>query len=183
MVALITLFLSHLIADFPLQTNYIYFLKKTSSWGIILHAAIHALVAFLLTGLRWDLWYVWLFLLGTHAIIDWAKLRYKSPKQWTGFLLDQLLHLLIMSIIVLWQPSLSSILPGWILYPAFVLAWIPAILMFLWVYASDVVRDHPNPSRTALWMRENLLQTSRLSGYPCLVLALGGLLSNFPILL
>lgn len=175
MESLILLVLAHLIADFPLQTNTIYYLKMESSAGIILHSSIHALTAFLLTGLRWDLWYVWLFLLVTHAITDWAKLRYKSPTQWSGFLMDQFIHLMILVLIAVWQPGLSSPLPDWLVYSAFVLAWIPLILMFLWVYAGDVIDSTPDPSARVLWMRENLLQTSRLSGYPVLLAVLIGI--------
>ncbi len=175
MHSLILLILAHLIADFPLQTNLIYSLKKESPAGIILHSSIHALTAFLLTGLRWDLWYVWLFLLVTHAITDWAKLSYKSPKQWSGFLVDQFIHLLFLVLIAIWQPGLTSPLPDWLIYSAFVLAWTPMILMFLWVYAGDVINSTPNPSARVRWMRENLLQASRLCGYPVLFAVLIGI--------
>jgi hypothetical protein len=178
MESLIVLILAHLIADFPLQTNLIYYLKKESSAGILLHSGIHALTAFLLTGLRWELWYVWLFLWGTHAITDWAKLRYKSPKQWSGFLVDQLIHILVLVVIALWQPGLSSPLPDWLVFSAFVFAWIPLILMFLWVYAGDVITSNPNPPARIHWMREHLLRTSRLSGYPALVAVLIGLIAT-----
>lgn len=176
MDSLIVLILAHLIADFPLQTNTIYHLKKESVVGILLHSGIHALMAFLLTGLRWDLWYVWLFLWVTHALTDWAKLNYKSPKQWVGFLIDQFIHLLILFIIAIWQPGLSSPLPDWLIYSAFVFAWIPLILMFLWIYAGDVISSTQHPSGRILWMREHLLLTSRLAGYPALFAVLIGLI-------
>lgn len=178
MEAIITLFLVHLIADFPLQTNYLYERKRTSILGLFLHAGVHALTAFLLTGLRWDLWYIWLFLLFSHALTDWAKLRYKAPQQWLGFLLDQLIHLTIMVIIALWQPNLVTPLPAWLLLLAFILAWIPAILMFVWVLSADVLRERMPPPRWAVWAQDNLLPISRYSGYPALILILLGLVLN-----
>lgn len=176
MPALLTLFLAHLIADFPLQTNYLYERKRASAVGLFLHAGIHALTAFLLTGLRWDLWYVWLFLLFSHALTDWAKLNYKAPKQWLGFLLDQLIHLAVMVVIALWQPTLTTPLPSWVLLLAFVLAWIPAVLMFTWVLSGDVLRDSASPPQWAVWTQKNMLRYSRISGYPALVIALLGLI-------
>lgn len=176
MQTIIPLFLAHLIADFPLQTNYLYDFKRVSSVGLFLHAGIHALTAFLLTGLRWDLWYVWLFLLLSHALTDWAKLRYKAPQQWLGFLLDQLIHLSIMVIIALWQPSLMTPLPAWLLLLTFFLAWIPAILMFIWVLSADVLRAKTSPPQWAVWVQDNMLQISRRSGYPALILVLLGLI-------
>jgi hypothetical protein len=176
MPALLTLFLAHLIADFPLQTNYLYERKRHSTTGLLAHSGIHALTAFLLTGLRWDLWYVWLFLLLSHALTDWAKLNYKAPKQWLGFLLDQLIHLAVMVIIALWQPGLTGSLPSWVLLLAFCLAWIPAILMFIWVVSADVLRDQTPPPDWAVWTQKNMLGYSRLSGYPVLIITLLGLI-------
>lgn len=176
MDSLIVLILAHLIADFPLQTNSIYQLKKESTAGILLHSGVHALMAFLLTSLRWDLWYVWLFLLVTHAITDWAKLRSKLPNEWSGFLVDQIIHLLVLVVIALWQPGLSSPLPDWLLYSAFLLAWIPMILMFLWVYTGDFIATHPDPPPHIRWMREHLLRVSRVTGYPAVLAVLIGLI-------
>jgi hypothetical protein len=180
MERLVTLILAHLLADFPLQTNLLYQLKRSTAAGLLLHSSLHAITAFLLTGLRWDLWYVWLVILVSHALTDWAKLNAKIRKQWVGFLVDQAVHILVMILIALWQPSLTSLLPAWILYLAFGLAWLPAILMFLWVYADERVQilaqEHSQPPQWALWMQANLLQTSRVSGYPGILVALLGIL-------
>lgn len=151
---LLTFFLTHLVADFPLQTNYLFQVKRKSTVGLLLHVSIHALTAFLLTGLRLDLWYVWFYLLVSHALIDWGKLQYKSSKQWGSFLLDQLAHFLVMIVIALWQPGLTSVLPTEILYSSFLLAWIPAILMFLWVYSGDVNGTKPNPPNWVVCMQK-----------------------------
>lgn len=170
--------LAHLLADFPLQTNLLYQLKRSTTAGLWLHSSLHAVTAFLLTGLRWDLWYVWLFLLVSHALTDWAKLNSKIKKQWVGFLVDQAVHILVMVVITLWQPTLTSLLPPLLLYLAFLLAWIPAILMFLWVYADEVVDEvaqaGSQPPGWALWMQANLLQTSRVAGYPGILVAILG---------
>lgn len=173
---LMTLFLAHLVADFPLQTNYLFQVKRNSTAGLLLHGGIHALTAFLLTGLRWDLWYVWLFLLGSHTLIDWAKLNYKSSIQWRSFLLDQFIHFLVLIMIALWQPELTSVLPAELLTICFLLAWIPAILMFLWIYSGDVSWTNTDPPTWVVWMQKNMLKTSRLSGYPILAIVLFGLI-------
>ncbi|MFN2196937.1 MAG: DUF3307 domain-containing protein [Anaerolineales bacterium] len=180
MESTIALILAHLLADFPLQTNLLYELKRSTTAGLWLHSGMHAVTAFLLTGLRWDLWYVWLFLLVSHALTDWVKLNSKIKKQWVSFLVDQTVHILVMVLIARWQPTLTSALPRGILYPAFALAWLPAILMFLWVYADEVVHDlaqtHSRPPNWARWMQANLLQTSRVSGYPAILVAIIGIL-------
>lgn len=164
-----SLLLAHLIADFPLQTNLVYRLKSASNSGIALHAFIHVLTTFILTGARWDKWAVWLFLLGSHYFIDWAKLQWKATSQSTGFLIDQLTHLMVLFLVALWQPDLMSILPPWVFYLTFVYAWLPAVLMYLWVYANEMTEKLTQPSSRLVWMRQNLLRISHQSGFVLLV--------------
>jgi hypothetical protein len=180
MEPILILFLVHFIADFPLQTNQVYHLKQSSFGGVLIHSAVHPLVALLITGFRLDLWYVWLFLLVSHAITDWTKLKYPSGRQWVSFLIDQAVHLFVMVLIAIWQPALTTPLPSWLLYLSFCLAWMPAGLMFGWVLAGDAVQSLPHPSSRVVWMQRNLLHLSRLSGYPIVALVLIGLIFQNP---
>jgi hypothetical protein len=162
----VILLLAHLIADFPLQTDLIFRLKRQSQWGVALHASIHGMVTFLLTGFRWDLIHVWLVLTFAHYLIDTAKLKYNPPQQAAGFLIDQLAHVSVVLIIAIWQPGLTSILPDWVLYAAFIYAWIPATLMYIWVVAAEKAQKQAHPAERVSWMREHLLRWSQLAGIP-----------------
>ncbi|MCB0186690.1 MAG: DUF3307 domain-containing protein, partial [Caldilineaceae bacterium] len=80
------LLLGHLLADFPLQTTWIY-QYKTKSWkGILIHTAIHVLVtACLVKPLLQAL--PLLILLGIlHFLTDYTKVRIPARQQSPGFL-------------------------------------------------------------------------------------------------
>ena len=99
------LVLAHFIGDFALQTDKIYFYKRTYKWGVSVHVAVCMGVKLLLVLPYLHLPKVWLILLVIaflHILIDHGKIvlsiKYNSDNLWY-FLLDQTLHLC--SIIIL----------------------------------------------------------------------------------
>jgi len=92
------LLLAHFIADFPLQFDFLFKLKKKSYWGCFLHAVIHASVTvlFFLGCLREpSFWFYIAFLLIVHSFQDWGKIKlWVRPEddKISYFILDQFLH-------------------------------------------------------------------------------------------
>lgn len=157
------LYLAHLIADFPLQTNRIYRLKTESNRGVLLHVAIHILVASILIEDAFANWYVLLVLGVAHFLIDWTKLQYSGHRQTPGFLLDQFAHLMTIVLIAFWRPDLTAVLPMRLMAWSIVLVLLPATLVFLWVWATDVHLDSPE-NRAAKWACRSLLPIAHQLG-------------------
>lgn len=165
MTVFATLMLAHLLADFPLQTNQIFKWKVASSWGVALHVAIHVVVtAVFVTNLP-QYWPVLVFLGVTHFLTDWLKLRVPARYQTPGFILDQLAHGLTLGVIAFTVPSLPVLLPAWVLYPALVLAFIPALLMGLWVFANDLRGFEEQSCTSVEWACQHLLPASQKVGF------------------
>lgn len=160
MTTFAALYLAHLIADFPLQTNRIYQLKNESNQGILLHVAIHLLVASILIEDAPAHWPVFLVLGITHFLIDWAKLRDPFRRQTPGFILDQFAHFLTIVLIAAWQPDLATVLPVWFTWLGILLILLPATLVFLWVWATDLRRELPE-NRAVKWACRSLLPISQ----------------------
>ena len=157
------LYLSHLIADFPLQTNRIYRLKTESNQGILLHVAIHLLVASILIENSLRNWPVLLVLGIAHFLIDWTKLRYPGYRQTPSFLLDQFAHLLTVLVLAVWRPDLTAVLPLSVMWWGILLIMLPATLVFLWVWATDLRIDWPE-NQTIKWACRSLLPISQRLG-------------------
>lgn len=102
------LFLAHLIADFPLQTNKIFEFKKSTPYGILIHTGIYFLISVVLSipylkNLDALIFLIFLFLV--HTFIDISKIRKASSKDGLKeFLLDQVKHFLSL-ILVFLSPS------------------------------------------------------------------------------
>jgi hypothetical protein len=90
------LLLSHLLTDFVLQPSAWITernRKHFASGKLYLHALVTAVVAYIFIG--WQYWVVATILLVTHFIIDgWKSYR---PQRAEYFLIDQLLHLLVIA--------------------------------------------------------------------------------------
>ena len=103
------LLVAHIIADFPLQPASLCNMKQSKGWkrfsGLFLHSLIHATVTYILI---WNFkeWIIPAVIFASHFILDWIKvmLNKKSKdnpgKERNIFIIDQLLHLLIIA--VLW---------------------------------------------------------------------------------
>jgi len=169
-----TLLLAHLISDFPLQTDRIFRMKMQGSKGLALHAAIHVLVTALLIKNFWQVWPVLLLLGLLHYLTDWAKLRYAQNSLTPGFMVDQVIHVLTLVVITALAPQIIPVFPLWFLVPAIALACIPAILTFVYVWATDQCRANSSPSQltqngTMHWACTRLLPLSQKTGWLILV--------------
>lgn len=105
MVLFWRLLLAHFVADFPLQTDAVFVVKKEKPWGLLLHSTLFWLVAILLAKPFLKIGAVWggLIILGLlHIVIDKSKLILvgKGHKDHlVYFLLDQALHVGSMSLL------------------------------------------------------------------------------------
>lgn len=170
MATFMVLYLAHLIGDFPLQTNRIYELKSQSNRGILLHVAIHIMVAVILIKNPLPYWRLLLVLGIVHFIIDWTKLHLPGRRQTPGFILDQIAHFLSLILIASWTPGVTAVLPLWLLWLGILLILTPASLMLLWVGATDLLIDLPE-NQPIKWASRSLLPLSQKIG-SILVLAL-----------
>jgi len=99
------LLLAHIIADFPLQTNIVFNLKAYKKWGVMLHSSIVLLLSLILSieylvQIKVVIIIITIFI--THTIID--KFKIKITKKYKNhdlffFIIDQLLHILIIFIL------------------------------------------------------------------------------------
>ena len=69
------LLLGHLIADFPLQMDWIFQLKHRHWAGILLHSVIHSVLTAILIEAPLTHWPMLVSLGLIHFAIDWLKLR------------------------------------------------------------------------------------------------------------
>jgi Protein of unknown function (DUF3307) len=175
-----TLFLAHLLADFPLQTNRIAALKQTSIRGLALHIAIYVAATWLLLGMKLDFWPL-VFSLGlVHFVIDWYKVKVSGSNGVQSFLFDQLAH--ILSILVLanstkWiSDGTLTIIPEMILYPALIWAFFLAVMVFCWVWMNSLQDDQLNKSAVYSWGRTRLLELEQRAGFGLLFVITLGLL-------
>jgi hypothetical protein len=163
MATVTVLYLAHLIADFPLQTNHIFELKAQGNRGILLHVGIHLLVAAVLIQNAYHYWYVLLLLGGMHFVIDWAKLRLPWRRQAPGFILDQFAHVASVLLLAGLWPDAPAVMPLWLMWLGIVMILVPATLMFLWVWATDLQMDLPE-NDLVKWACRSLLPLSQKVG-------------------
>jgi len=149
----ITLLLAHLIADFPLQTDFVYRLKIKNSLGIALHAAIHVVVTMLLLEGGWRNWHLLLWLGLLHFLCDWAKVRYRGTNQAGMFLVDQSAHVLMLLGLAWCFAEIHPVLPTWLLFAVCLWAFIPALTMFRWVVQMDMSQKEMDPTTYVKWMK------------------------------
>ena len=97
---------AHLLADFLFQNKKMVQHKqrfKAKSWMLYVHCPIHALLFYLFNA-EWNQWQ-WPVVVGvTHFFIDWWKLN--RPNKAIYFVIDQLLHLLVL--VVIWVVASMS---------------------------------------------------------------------------
>ncbi len=94
------LFAAHFIADFLLQPDSLVN-KKSNSFYLIIHAAIHALVSYLLLQ-NWTEWLVPLLVFIFHLVIDYIKqIKTGGTDSAKVMVIDQALHLAGLLLIVL----------------------------------------------------------------------------------
>lgn len=164
------LLLSHLIGDFPLQTNQIYRLKNKSWLGILLHAAVHVVTAALLVNRPLAVWPMLLWLGTLHFLIDLVKLRVPIKHQWLGFLLDQAAHLAVLGLLAQrWSTTTDSLLPMPLMLPMIGYGLFLATVVFLWVLANELSGSAWGNRSYVQWARVHLLALSQYAGLPLLI--------------
>lgn len=115
MVIFWRLVLSHLLADFTLQFDYVNRMKRESKWGMLLHCLTHYAVSVLLLwpylGQTWvrvwraDIsgWTALLIMFAFHFLVDEVRIYTMKALGWrdgtVSFLADQLLHLYVLFMI------------------------------------------------------------------------------------
>ncbi len=96
----IILLAAHCYGDFLLQTNGIVKNKRRISFQL-LHAGIHALLAYVLFQ-QWSLWQLPVLVLVVHGLIDWGKMKAGAKGRTPiGFAVDQAAH-----VVSLWAIAL-----------------------------------------------------------------------------
>lgn len=101
LVIFLRILTAHILADFFLQ-HYKWIIKKrmgVQSPYLYIHVAIVGGMTYLLLA-DWGHWQLPLFIMGTHFLIDWWKSTVKNRPR--NFVIDQLLHLLMLLIGWLW---------------------------------------------------------------------------------
>lgn len=138
---------SHVLGDFLFQPRKLILLKK-SFWGKLFHAAIHALLSYLICG-QWGLWALPVCIALSHLLIDWI------PKEnWRLFALDQALHFLMCSVFVLVLPfptviSLSPVRIG-IMKILIMTAGILWLTMATGILIGEIMAEHASRNRLQL---------------------------------
>lgn len=157
MVALvIKLLIAHIIGDFVLQPNSWVADKKQKTYKskyLYLHGLVHLIVLIILLEFEWSYWLSILIIVLSHLIIDVVKLNLERKINYRVlFVIDQLLHLVIISIVVFVNtpykigfdkiystPFLLLILA--ILTVTFVSSIIMKIIMSKWVFEENKAED------------------------------------------
>lgn len=165
------LLLSHLIGDFPLQTNQIYRLKNKSWLGIVLHAVVHVVVTAMLIRQPLSVWSMLLWLGILHFLIDLTKLRLPIKQQWLGFLLDQAAHLITLWLLTQFWPDVVALLPMSVMLPMIGYGLFLATVVFLWVVANELSTSEWGNQPYVQWGRAHLLRLSQYAGVPLLLAA------------
>ncbi len=144
----LTLLLAHLFADFPLQSNALARFKSVHIGGVLLHAVIYTIVTALLID-RWQSYWPLVIGLGVvHFAIDAGKSRLcKNVEGICTFLLDQWLHLVTMLLATVltygyWHTVPVGIIPAPWLTIALFAAFIPALIVGYWVWATGSGYDY-----------------------------------------
>ena len=153
------LLLAHLLGDYPLQSDRLVAIKHTQR-GLLIHVAIHLMVAVVLAFGR--IAFVWPYLL-LLALLHYAidvlknKLNPLFPKAiFPLYLLDQLLHLLsLLFITFLMQQQIKN---AWQLPAVWVSHAIGVLLVTHVAYISERIAAHRRPNlqtriNATLWPR------------------------------
>jgi len=113
---LYVLLTAHLLGDFLLPTGIWLKKKQFSAGRAVIHSLIHALLAYLLSGL-WTNWLLPLMVFISHMIIDLIKSRVKKESL-DSFLGSQFGHLVLIVFIAAFYLSSAGFSPFWIsLFP------------------------------------------------------------------
>lgn len=169
---LATLLLAHLIADFPLQLNWVFQLKHRHWAGLLLHAAIHAMTTAVLLRNPFVHWPIPTTVCVVHFAFDWLKIRIDFKPLSIAFILDQMAHWLVLILLATRVSSATGALSPEHLYPALAYAALPALLMFLSVLSKDLQQSVSNMAGWSSKRTAQLVRVSHLLGYPLVIAVL-----------
>jgi hypothetical protein len=177
--AFATLFLAHLIADYPLQPNWL--VKAKQRWpGRCLHVAIHlAVLLVLCMPYMLTLWPYLLVLAIIHFVIDTFKVLLSAHRpQWIAapYLIDQFIHLLSIWAIALWAET--TLAGGWPFDRSWQLS-AAAFLLATWVcYITELVLLHTNHQYQVELLRQKWTRMAARAIFLALLLWVEPLLAN-----
>lgn len=180
-IILLRLICAHLLADFPLQPDFICEGKKADGLkGLcysLLHSFIHALLAYLFVA-QWTNWIIPLAIFCTHFGVDWYKAR-RMNDTLRDFLLDQILHFAV--ILILWAclfteiPTWMEILERWntprfwLIFTAYLFVLQPSSLLlgkFIGKWTPEEMKNRglPNAGKWIGYLERILILTFILTG-------------------
>lgn len=176
---LTTLLLAHLFADFPLQTNGLAKLKKSSLTGVFIHVMIYMVVTALLLQDPFHYWPLVLGLTAAHFIIDAGKTICKLKSEVYCFILDQGLHFATVAFAAYlahqyWSPAPVGILPNTFLLSAFLCAFGLAIMVLCWIWTNGLSEEEVNRHIFLRWVKERMLILEQRVGLVLLILVFIG---------
>jgi hypothetical protein len=106
---LVVLVTAHFLGDFIFQSD-IYASLKRRPFILLKHAFVIAASSYILCGI-WYLWQIPLFIFLTHGLTDYIKARLKKESAYS-FVLDQALHLAIISVIAILVAKMKILSPN-----------------------------------------------------------------------
>lgn len=106
------LLLAHLLGDYLFQFGFIARWKARSLLGVAAHGGIVTITTLACVGLTAPSWWPYALLIGaSHTLLDIVRARLLRPvstaRDWAFYLLDQLAHLLVIRLVVLWGNTLN----------------------------------------------------------------------------
>lgn len=132
------LILAHLLADFPLQTQTFFELKKRSIWGVMLHSGMCVLLVIILVPSLFLAPLALLLFFASHTLFDWLKIKitnkFPSKDNILFFLLDQVFHIFIILIVAKAWPQESIYSDLQVKYVSFYCIVGPASMIFLFYF-------------------------------------------------
>lgn len=152
MIAIFWMFvLAHLIADYPLQTDWLISVKRTW-WGLSLHVGIHLLVLVILAGRALPILWPYLVTLAViHYAIDFFKnWLSRTWPQWVNgpYIFDQFLHLLSLVFMAVWiqtNPAAQQFIAPFLFSTVWTAFLIGLLFCTVVWYISERVLSHATP--------------------------------------
>lgn len=176
---LLTLLLAHLFADFPLQSNSLAQLKRTSIIGVLLHVLIYMVVTALLIQSPLTYWPLILGLTVAHFIIDALKMYCQTKNEIKCFIADQFLHFFTVALAawlatVIWTPAPVGLLPTPLLIAAFFGALLLAFMVFCWLWINRLSEEQLQQHDLLRWAKYQMLTLEQRVGLVLLILVFLG---------
>ena len=140
------LFITHTIADYPLQNRKLIQFKEKSYFGVLLHTLVHLVVLLIILFPFLYLKSVWIgigVIFVTHNIIDQTKITLdkKYPDlRLPLYFLDQMLHLVIIAFVALYIGSVTPNLPEWMSFYTDKTVVLYVLILLITTYFYDVTR-------------------------------------------